>query len=162
MKVTFIQTGGTIDKDYPHKLGSYAFEINDPTVNRIMKIARPNFRYKVFSLLKKDSLEITDSERQMIYKACKKEKAERIIVTHGTDTMIDTAKYLSRIKGKIIVLTGSHLPDKFRDSDAMFNVGTAIGALNLLTAGVYIAMNGRIYNWDKCKKDKLSVKFVGN
>lgn len=162
MKVTFIQTGGTIDKDYPIRVGSYAFEINDPAVQRILKIARPNFTYKVFSILRKDSLEITDSERDLIYQTCKKEKSHRIVVTHGTDTMIDTAKTLSRINDKVIVLTGSHLPEKFRDSDAMFNVGTAIGALNLLTNGVYIAMNGRIYSWDKCKKDSLSVRFIEN
>ena len=77
---------------------------------------------------------------------------DKILITHGTDTMIDTAKILSEILNKVIVLTGASQPYKFRDSDAEFNIGVAIGALNVLEKGVYIAMNGRVYEWDKCQK----------
>lgn len=162
MEITFLQTGGTIDKDYPIKAGSYAFEIKEPAISRIMEIVKPNFEYEVLSVLRKDSLEISDSDRELIYQVCLRTKSQRIVVTHGTDTMLETAKKLSKLKGKVIVLTGSLIPERFRDSDAMFNVGTAIGALNFLRSGVFVAMNGRIYPWDQCKKDLRTAIFVAS
>lgn len=159
MKITFIQTGGTIDKDYPKTVGSYAFEIGNPAVEKILKKTNPNFDFEIISVLRKDSLDITDNDRKEIFEACNKNNSDRIIITHGTDTMTETAKILSVIKNKVIVLTGASLPEKFSDSDATFNIGTAIGAVNILKGGVYIAMNGRIYEWDKCKKIKEG-KFV--
>ena len=162
MRITFIQTGGTIDKVYPIKVGSYAFEIKEPAVKKILKTVRPNFSFKIISILKKDSLEITHFERERIYEACKKDKSERIIITHGTDTIIETAAILSRLKDKVIILTGSHLPESFKESDAMFNIGTAIGAMNILQKGVYIAMNGRVYSWNECRKDEKTAIFIEN
>lgn len=154
MKIAFIQTGGTIDKDYPKATGGYAFEIGEPAVKRILQRISPNFDFEIISILKKDSLDITGEDRQKIRDACEKAAADRIIVTHGTDTMIETAEKLSSIKGKVIVLTGAMRPERFVDSDASFNLGTAVGAINLLQQGVYIAMNGRIYPWSKVKRSR--------
>lgn len=111
-----------------------------------------NFEYDVERLLAKDSLDMNDEDRQLIKQACEGTVANKILITHGTDTMIDTAKVLSTITNKIIILTGASQPYKFRESDAEFNIGVAIGALNILDKGVYISMNGRVYQWDKCEK----------
>lgn len=160
LKILFLQTGGTIDKDYLKPVKSYAFEIGDPAVKRILAKVYPNFDYKIISLLKKDSLDFTDADRKKIFQACKKADATKIIITHGTDTMVETARVLSPIKNKAIILTGSRSPEKFIDSDAMFNIGVAVGLLNVINDGVYIAMNGRIYSWDNCKKDQKTGQFV--
>jgi L-asparaginase len=160
MKIVFIQAGGTIDKDYPRAQKGYAFEIGEPAVKRILEKAHPSFDFEVVSLLKKDSLDMTEKDRNRILEACQKTDADKIVITHGTDTMIETAKKLSRIKNKAIVLTGAMKPEKFSDSDASFNVGAAVGALNVLSRGVYIAMNGRILLWNKVKRDERTGRFV--
>jgi L-asparaginase len=95
-----------------------------------------------------------------IHDACEKTAADRIVVTHGTDTMIETAEKLSSIKGRVIVLTSAMKPERFVDSDASFNLGTAVGAVNVLQNGVYIAMNGRIYPWNKVKRNSRTGQFV--
>jgi L-asparaginase len=160
MKIVFIQTGGTIDKDYPRTQKGYAFEIGEPAVKRILEKARPGFDFQVISLLKKDSLDLTEKDRDRIFEACQKTDADRIVVTHGTDTVIETAKKLSRIRNKAIVLTGAMKPERFLDSDASFNVGAAVGALNVLDSGVYVAMNGRVLRWDKVRRDERTGRFV--
>ena len=160
MKITFIQTGGTIDKNYPQAIGQYAFEITEPAYVSVLQRIDPNFEYEFIRLLKKDSMDLTDADRQLIYDTCEGVNNGRIIITHGTDTMTTTAKTLSTIKDKVIVLTGSMKPEIFSNSDAAFNVGVAVSAVELLSNGVYIAMNGRIYDWDKCKKDEKLVKFI--
>ena len=160
MKIVFIQAGGTIDKDYPRTQKGYAFEIGEPSVKRIMEKAHPSFNFEVISLLKKDSLDITEKDRNRILETCQKTDADKIVITHGTDTMIETAKKLSRIINKAIVLTGAMKPEKFSDSDASFNIGAAVGALNVLSSGVYIAMNGRILPWNKAKRDERTGRFV--
>ena len=154
-KICILTTGGTIDKDYPKRARQYAFEIAEPAVKRIMDTASPNFVFEIISLLKKDSLDITEEDRDKIYETCRKADCDKIIITHGTDTMIETAKRLSDIRDKVIVLTGSMKPERFSDSDASFNIGTAIGAMNVLERGVYIAMNGRVYTWNRCRKLKI-------
>jgi L-asparaginase len=160
MKIVFIQAGGTIDKDYPRTQKGYAFEIGEPAVRRILERARPSFDFEIISLLKKDSLDMTGKDRDKILEACQKTDANRIVITHGTDTMIETAKKLNRVKNKIIILTGSMKPEKFSDSDASFNVGAAVGAMNALRSGVYIAMNGRVYPWNNVERDKRTGRFV--
>ena len=162
MKIIFIQTGGTIDKDYPRTKKGYAFEITEPAVKRILQKANPNFDYEIILLLKKDSLDITQEDRNKIRQTCQETHGNKIIITHGTDTMIQTAKKLSNIKNKTIILTGATKPEKFTDSDAPFNVGTAIGAINILNNGTYIAMNGRIYPWNKVKRNPKTGQFVEN
>jgi len=153
MKITFIQTGGSIDKDYPRIKKSYSFEISEPAVKRVLEKINPNFTYDILELLKKDGLDITKNDRKNILKKCNEIKNDKIIITHGTDTMIDTAKVLSKIKNKTLILTGSVKPEKFSDSDAPINIGLAIAAVQILPNGIYIAMNGRIYEWNKCRKN---------
>jgi L-asparaginase len=153
MEITFITTGGTIDKDYPKQTKGYGFEISDPAVVRILHAINPNFEYNVMLMLKKDSLDITDEDRMLILEACNTTDSDKIIITHGTDTMLETAKSLSEIKDKVIILVGAQKPQKFSDSDAAFNVGTAVGAINILKNGVYVAMHGRVFDWDKCERD---------
>jgi L-asparaginase len=160
MKITFIQTGGTIDKDYPKTTGGYAFEISEPAVKRILEKLNPSFEYEIISLCKKDSQDITEEDREKIYKTCKELENDKIIITHGTDTLIETAEQLKDVKDKVIIFTGSFKPEKFADSDAPINVGVAIGAVNILKDGIYIAMNGRIYPWDKVKRDSKTGKFI--
>jgi len=121
MKILFIQTGGTIDKDYP-KTKAYAFEIGEPAVKRILNKINPNFSYKILPLVRKDSLDLNNLDRDRILKVCRQAREEKIIITHGTDTMVKTAKVLSVIKNKTVVITGSLRPEKFADSDAAFNL----------------------------------------
>ena len=160
MKIIFIQTGGTIDKEYPKTTKGYAFEIGEPAVKRILQKVNPTFEFEITSLLQKDSLEITDEDREKILQACKNIEGNRIIITHGTDTMVETAVRLSEIKDKTVVITGAMRPEKFSDSDAMFNIGVAVAAVQTLSPGVYIAMNGQIYEWDKVKRDMTTGQFV--
>ena len=153
MKILLIQTGGTIDKDYPKVWKAYNFEITDPAVIRILKQVNPAFEYRVESVLKKDSMDITDADRQQLYNFCAAAPEQHIVVTHGTDTMGVTAEVLSKLEGKTIVITGSARPERFSNSDAPFNVGVAIGALGAIEPGVYIAMNGLVTKWDQVHKD---------
>lgn len=160
MKILFIQTGGTIDKDYPRQTKGYAFEITEPAVKQILNKINPAFEFEVITLLQKDSLDLTVKDKKKIFEECEKTETDKIIITHGTDTMIETAKFLSEIKNKTIVLTGAFKPEKFTNSDADFNVGTAIGAINVLEYGVYIAMNGRIFKYNLVVRDKETGKFT--
>jgi L-asparaginase len=160
MKILFIQTGGTIDKDYPKKVKGYGFEITEPAVRQILERINPAFEYEVISLLRKDSTDITVKDKKKIFEECEKADTDKIIITHGTDTMIDTAIFLSDVEKKTIVLTGAFKPEKFTNSDADFNVGAAVGAVNILKHGIYIAMNGTIYPYNEVKRDKVSGKFI--
>ena len=152
MKITFITTGGTIDKSYSKKKGTYNFDVMDPSINFVLENITPNFEHEVISILKKDSLNMTDKDRQLIFDTCNDVENDKIIITHGTDTMINTAKKLSEIKDKVIILVGSAHPERFKETDADFNIGMAVGAVNVLKDGVYVAMNGRVYKWNECKK----------
>lgn len=160
MKITFIQIGGTIDKEYPRIMKGYAFEIGEPAVKRILKKIRPCFDYEIISLFQKDSLDLTDEDRAGILSSCEKMDSGRIVITHGTDTMIETARALSTITDKTIVITGSMRPEKFSDSDAMFNVGVAVASAEISPPGVYVAMNGRVYRWDMVERDVDTGCFV--
>ena len=153
MKVKVFTAGGTIDKIYGEERGTLNFSFGDPAIKEIGDTkVRLNLEFNLERILSKDSLEMTKEDRELIKKACEGALADKIIITHGTDTMIDTARVLSDIKNKAIVLTGASQPYRFRESDAEFNIGVAFGAINLLDTGVYIAMNGRVYPWDKCEK----------
>lgn len=151
MKILFIQTGGTIDKDYlmTNANHGYNFVINKPAVKSILNRINPDFDFEIFTVAKKDSLDLTDKDREDILKKCNEIKEDKIIVTHGTDTFKKTAEVLSKIKNKTIILTGSMKPEKFKDSDAEFNLGVSIGAIGLLKNGIYISMAGRVYPWNK-------------
>jgi len=153
MKIKIFTTGETIDKIYLERKGIFNFSFGKPAISELSENkVKLNFKYDIEFLLAKDSLYMNNKDRQLIKKACENTTEKKILITHGTDTMIDTAKILSAIPNKIIVLTGASQPYKFRESDAEFNIGVAIGALNILDKGVYISINGRVYQWDKCEK----------
>lgn len=159
MKILFIQTGGTIDKEYERGAEAYKFVITKPAVKRILEESGPTFEYRVISVARKDSLDLTDTDRRAIVHACEEAKETKIVITHGTDTMAVTGKALSEITGKVIILTGALLPERFYNSDASFNVGTAVGGMSVLPDGVYIAMSGQIFPWDQYEKHPRTGRF---
>jgi len=152
MRIKIFTTGGTIDKVYFDEKSTY--EVGEPKIAEVLKEANVNLSFSIESLFRKDSLEMTDKDREEIYHRVGSEKASRIVITHGTDTMTDTAKRLSDISGKTIVLTGAMAPARFKSSDAAFNIGGAVTAAQILPEGVYIAMNGRIFDPDKIRKNR--------
>jgi L-asparaginase len=152
MNIHVIATGGTIDKVYFDASSEY--EVGEPRVVEILRGSNVRFDFTVESVLRKDSLEITEGDRQLIRSRVIASLADRILITHGTDTMVQTALALTGIEGKVVVLTGAMQPARFRESDAVFNVGVAVGALQTLASGVYIAMNGRIFDPRIARKNK--------
>jgi len=160
MNIVFIQTGGTIDKDYPRKTKGYAFEFGEPAVARIINQLNPSFTYKVISAFKKDSLDISEMDLEELAEIIAMEESDKIIITHGTDTMIHTGKFLlSRDFQKSIIITGALLPERFKYSNASFNIGCAIGAIQDLEGGVYICMNGVIKAVSESRRDLETGKF---
>lgn len=159
LHITFLQTGGTIDKDYPRSLGGYAFEIGPPAAARILERLNPTFGYAIETVLQKDSLDITAADRESLRKACEQRAGDRIIITHGTDTLIESAAALTDIPGKVIILTGAMRPERFSNSDAPINLGVAIGAVQVLPPGVYIAMHGQVVPWQACARDPETGQF---
>ena len=157
MTLRVITTGGTIDKVYFDATSDY--EVGEPTVPHVFREAGVNLEYAIESLFRKDSLEITEDDRALIRRACEAAPEPRILITHGTDTMTATAEYLRGIPGKTIVLTGALAPAKFRVTDAVFNLGLALGAVQSLDEGVYIAMNGRVFEAGSVKKNQSSRRF---
>ena len=151
MKIKFFTVGGTIDKVYFDRKSDY--QVGDSRLHEILKEVNVGFEYECESILRKDSLDITDEERQIILSRVTKEKCRHIVITHGTDTMVETAKILRSVPDKVIVLTGSMEPARFRSSDAEFNIGCAIAAVQLLPPGAYIVMNGRIFDSGKVRKN---------
>jgi L-asparaginase len=157
LKLKFVTTGGTIDKIYFDAKSEY--EVGSPQIIEVLKEAHATFEFEVESLLRKDSLDLTDDDRQLIRRKIEADPCPRVVVTHGTDTMIQTAKALQGIPGKTIVLTGSMQPARFKSTDAAFNVGAAIGAVQSLPPGVYIAMNGRVFEPDRVRKNVAENRF---
>jgi L-asparaginase len=153
MNILFLQTGGTIDKDYPKSTKGYAFEIHEPAVKRILQKLNPSFNFKIQTILKKDSLEINEIDRDIILKTCNSAKENKIIITHGTDTIGETAEFLSSIKNKTIILTGSMRPQRFSNSDADLNIGIAIGGIQAINKGVYIALHGLIIPYNQLSRN---------
>lgn len=152
MKILFIQTGGTIDKDYPKTNAGYAFEIDEPAVSRVLEKSFPGFEFEVISLFKKDSMDISQEDRLALKALLSSTGYSKIIVTHGSDTMVETAQMIGDIKEKTIAFTGSYRPQRFAESDADFNIGVAVGAINVLGEGTFIAMNGKIMQPETCYK----------
>jgi L-asparaginase len=157
MKIKFFTTGGTIDKIYFDAKSE--FEVGSPQVSELLADANVTFEFEVESILRKDSLDMTEADRALIRERVAADAAARIVVTHGTDTMILTALALKNIPGKTIVLTGSMQPARLRVTDAAFNLGTAVCAAQTLSAGVYVAINGRIFNPEKIRKNVASHRF---
>lgn len=144
MKIRFVAVGGTIDKIYFDALSEY--QVGAPGVARMLQELPVAFDYEVVSILRKDSLDMTSEDRQLVRQAVENCPERHVILTHGTDTMIETARELIGIPGKCIVLTGAMQPANFRSSDAMFNVGVAVGAVLSKPEGVYLAMSGQIFD----------------
>lgn len=146
--------GGTIDKVYFDASSEY--KVGEPTVPHIFQSAGVSLDYTLLPLMRKDSLEMNDEDRALIRSACEQADESRILITHGTDTMAETAETLIGIEGKTIVLMGAMAPARFRETDAVFNVGCATGAVQALPPGVYIAMNGRVFPAGKVRKNRLA------
>lgn len=160
MQITFIQTGGTIDKDYPKSEKGWAFEIAEPAFLRILKKLNPSFESKTFSAFRKDSLKITDDDRKKLLTLCQEISSQKIIITHGTDTLLETAAFLEKIQHKTIILTGAMRPERFSNSDASINLGVAIGAVQILPEGIHIAMHGLVLPWQEASRASKTGKFI--
>lgn len=157
-KITFVLTGGTIDKEY--EALDKAFTVGKGAIERILSFVKPNFEFEVVPVVQKVSVNITDEDKEEIKKACVNSSSDKVVVTYGTDTMTGIGSLLNGIKDKTIVITGALKSQLIKDTDAEFNVGFAVAAVQALPAGVYIAMSGRIYEWDKCHKDMGTGQFV--
>jgi L-asparaginase len=155
--IQIFTTGGTIDKIYFDKKNTY--EVGEPQIAEVLRQADVTCPYIITSLLRKDSLDMTDDERQLIRKAVESCPHRRILITHGTDTMALTAGVLRGVADKTIVLTGSMQPALFRVTDAVFNIGCAFIAVQILPPGVYITMNGRIFHAGRVRKNVAENRF---
>jgi L-asparaginase len=151
MHIKVFTTGGSLDKGYSTLESD--FVVLGPQVSGILETARVTVPFEVEPLLRKDSLEMTDADRTLIRQRVEGDSAQHILITHGTDTMALTGRALEGIPGKVIILTGAMQPAAFRDSDAPFNVGFAVAAVQTLPPGVYLAMNGRIFEPRRVRKD---------
>lgn len=153
MSIRIFVTGGTFDKEYNELNGQLFFK--DSHIQEILKLGRCKADVNVRTLMLVDSLEMTDADRKIIVENCRLADEKRIVITHGTDTMTTTAKVLAEnIHDKTIVITGAMIPYKFGSSDGLFNLGSALAFAQTLPAGVYIAMNGRYFTWNNCKKNR--------
>jgi len=152
--VRIFVTGGTFDKEYDERTGSLFFK--DTHLRDMLKLARCRVPVEVRTLMMVDSLEMDDDDRELITNQCRKSGQDRIVLTHGTDTMADTARALGEaaIEGKTIVLTGAMIPFAFGSSDGLFNLGAALAFAQSLPAGVYVAMNGRVFDWGNVRKNR--------
>jgi L-asparaginase len=157
MFIRFITTGGTIDKIYFDDLSQY--EIGESQVQHILHEGLVDFDYEVVPLLHKDSLDISDEDRQMLLDFIAADDAERYVITHGTDTMAITAEALMPLEGRTIVLTGALTPARFKATDAVFNVGMAVAAAQVAPHGVYIAMSGQVFPAGHVRKNRTENKF---
>lgn len=158
LRIRIFVTGGTFDKEYNELDGSLFFK--DTHLPEMLKLGRSRVAVVIEPLMLIDSLEMTDSDRNTILEHCRKAKEDRIVITHGTDTMDLTAGALGKkIRDKTIVLTGAMIPYKFGSSDGLFNLGSALAFAQSLPPGVYVAMNGRYFTWDNVKKNRLSGEF---
>lgn len=157
MFIRFITTGGTIDKVYFDALSQ--FEVGDSPLRQMLTEGLVEFEYDIVPMLQKDSLEMTDADRQQLLDYIAADDATMYIITHGTDTMPQTADKLSDVSGKTIVLTGALTPARFRTTDAVFNVGMAVAAAQACQPGVYIAMNGQVFPAGAVRKNRAENRF---
>ena len=156
-KLLIVTTGGTIDKIYFDDMSDY--QIGEPLIGQILDHLQVGFEFEVIALMRKDSLHVTDADRIIIRDVIATSDATHVLITHGTDKMVNTALVLADIPAKTMVLTGALNPARFRDSDAIFNIGCAIGALQALSPGAWIAMNGRIWDPKKVRKNRAQNRF---
>ena len=157
MHIRFITTGGTIDKVYFDSLSQ--FEIGESVVQHVLSEGLVEFEYDIVSLMQKDSLEMNDDDRQKLRDYIEKDDASHYVITHGTDTMPETASVLSDLEGRTIVLTGALNPARFKTTDAVFNVGMAVAAVQVAEPGVYIAMSGQVFDAGAVRKNRAENRF---
>ena len=158
MPVRILITGGTFDKEYDEITGKLYFK--DTHMREILDLGRSKLEVKIRTLMLLDSLEMTDHDRDVILDNCRRVSENKIVITHGTDTMTETGKVIANAKlEKTIILTGAMIPYKFGSSDGLFNFGGALAFAQALPHGVYIAMNGRYFDWDKVEKNKKTGVF---
>ena len=151
--IKIFATGGTFDKEYNEINGELFFK--QTHLAELLELGRSQLNVKIETLMMVDSLEMTEDSKKYIVDKCKEEKTDRIIITHGTDTMVETAALLAKsIKDKTIILTGAMIPIKFGSSDGLFNLGSALSFAQVLDPGVYITMNGQYFYWDNVRKNK--------
>jgi L-asparaginase len=151
-------TGGTFDKEYNEITGGLFFK--DSHVPKVLHLGRARLDVHVRTLMMIDSRSMSEEDRETIAKNCAAVTEKMIVITHGTDTMVETAKVLAaNIEGKTVVLTGAMIPYTFGSSDGLFNLGSAIAFVQALPEGVYIAMNGRAFDWDNVRKNKKTGEF---
>lgn len=159
-EIQLFVTGGTFDKEYDEINGRLFFK--DTHIHEMLKLGRSALGIQIRTLMMIDSLDMKDEDRDLIVRFCQKSQSDRIVITHGTDTMEVTAKTLGEagIAGKTIVLTGAMIPYKFGSSDGLFNLGSALAFAQTLPEGVYIAMNGRFFHWSNVRKNRQTGEFV--
>lgn len=156
-KLLIVTTGGTIDKIYFDDMSDY--QIGEPLIGQILDHLKVGFEFEVIALMRKDSLHVTDGDRAIIRDVIAASDATHVLITHGTDSMVKTALVLADIPAKTMVLTGALNPARFRDSDAVFNIGCAIGALQAVAPGTWIAMSGCIWNPRNVRKNRAQNRF---
>ncbi len=158
MAIRIFVTGGTFDKEYNELDGKLFFK--DTHLPEMLRLGRCRLDVDIRTLMLIDSLEMTDDDRQVILEHCKKAEEDKIVITHGTDTVEVTARVLGQaIKNKTIILTGAMVPYKFGSSDGLFNLGSALALVQTLPPGVFVAMNGKYFTWDNVKKNKKTGEF---
>ena len=158
MQIRLLVTGGTFDKEYDELNGRLFFK--DTHVREMLRLGRADLDIEIRALMMIDSLEMRDPDRELILRNCMEPGCERIVVTHGTDTMPETARYLGeRVSDRTVVLTGAMIPYTFGSSDGLFNLGGALAFAQVLPCGVYVAMNGRPFDWRSVRKNKATGRF---
>jgi L-asparaginase len=156
-KLNILTTGGTIDKIYYDDKSDY--QIGEPEIGRILRAMNVAFQWEIRALLRKDSLHLNEDDRGLMRQAILASSDTHYLITHGTDTMVETAEALGDLGNRVVVLTGALNPARFIDSDAVFNIGCAVGAVQVLPPGVWIAMNGRIWDPKKVRKNRDENRF---
>jgi L-asparaginase len=158
MAVRILVTGGTFDKEYDEITGRLYFR--DTHVAEMLELGRCRLSVEIQKVMMLDSLDMTEGERRIILRSCLEVPEGRIVITHGTDTLVETARLLAEaVPDKTIVLTGAMIPIAFGSSDGLFNMGGALTAVQILPPGVYVVMNGRVFDWDKVRKNRESGVF---
>ena len=156
--ILILTTGGTIDKIYFDALSDY--QVGETVMARLLDVARVKRPFRIEEIVRKDSLELDDADRALIYARVAAAPESHIVITHGTDTMTDTAKALADVPGKTVVLVGALAPARFGESDASFNLGMAFATVQVAEPGVYITMSGSVFRADAVVKDRAKGAFV--
>jgi L-asparaginase len=158
MTIRILVTGGTFDKEYNERTGQLFFK--DTHIAEMLRLGRSRVEVTIRTVMMIDSLEMSDADRALIVQNCLQSEEERIVITHGTDTMAETAAAVAgAVTGKTVVLTGAMIPYAFGSSDGLFNLGSALSFVQVLPPGVYLSMNGKCFRWDKVRKNRERGEF---